>query len=602
VPKKKVSTSNAVPRAKRGNPRLLTGNQLTAIALLAKGDMVENDIRKTVGINDQTWRNWKNQSGFMDKVYELQGQIAGDTLKEVQEHAKRKPIAKAPNPEIRERALKDFDFFRREFLGRKYVVCQKRWGNWFEKEARPVLLCPRNHGKSTVVVDYAIWRIINDRSIRILVLSKSSTLAERWVRSIKSILEGRGKYAKVVQYFGTFKPPGKPDKWTQNELIVEGASPEEPHPTLSCFGVTAALYGLRADLILCDDIVDRENAATEEQRDKLKDTFFSAIENILDAANGKDPKMIVIGTRKHPLDLYNDLINLEGFNVHVENAVKDWKKGRILCKELFDMAFFRDKLAKLGLKKFNREFQNASFDDRDVIVSSDSFLNDMNLDIDRSYGDMPFKRWYVIVAADPGTSTKKKETFQAVVVAVDPEDDRKRYLIQYVEDFVPSEDQPKYLCALYHKYGAGAMRIESNACQKYLMDSVVRESMEGGMYNGYVYPRFMVNVHPHFTSSTKLNDPIAGLETVGHYFEEGLWRLPVKTEVDQDRTNKFIDKITGYTYRERNKAHAVMCLWFAENEILEYLTSTYEAYYRSNVSDYLVGQEIWVDLRENNGV
>ena len=557
-------------RGSSTNPRIMSAKQLQAIAMIASGDVPQREMLKDLGINSTVLTKWQANEYFMDKVYEMQATVAAQALGDIQKKVtvKKRTPGKI-DPQVRARALIDFNYFRREFLGRKRVVCQGRWGRWFEEEDRSVLLCPRGHGKSTTVVDYVVWKIIQDRTIRVLVLSKNSKLAKRWIYAITAMLEGRGRYRKIVQYFGAFKPD-VPEKWTQEELIVEGASVEEPHPTLSCFGITAAIYGLRADLILCDDIVDTQNAGTEEQRDKLRDVFFSAIENILDAVDGRKPKMFVIGTRKHPLDLYNDLLSTPEFKVHIENAVQDWSKGRILAPELFDIEFFRKKLAILKVKKFNREFQNASFDERDVIINSDAFDNMGNLDELRSYGHR-FDNWYVILNVDPGTSLKTKNTFAISVTAIDPEDENRRFLIDWNDEFVPSEDQPRFICAWYHKYGASAVRIESNACQKYLMDSVQREALAGGVYGGVVWTRFLPNVHPHFTSHTKLNDPVAGLETIGHHFEMGNWSLPYATEADITKTHEFIDKLVGYTYREHRKAHHAMCLWFGENEALERL-------------------------------
>jgi hypothetical protein len=578
----------------------LSTKQMQFCALMANTDLGHDAVCKQLGIRKQTAYDWKKKLPEINERIELlnleaQRKITPETIS-------RK--VRSPDPadvSVRDRALEDFNFFRREFLNikgepAKSTKAQKRWIEWFEAEERTVLLCPRNHGKSLTLVHYCVWLIVRDRSIRILLLSRSSGLAERWIRAIKAILEGKGKYSKLVATFGEFKPL-KPEKWTQNELIVEGADPEEAHPTLSCFGVTAAIYGLRADYIFCDDIVDNENAGTEEQREKLKDVFFSAIENILDAAGGRKPKMGVIGTRKHPLDLYNDLLNTEGFNVHVENAVISWDgRGKVLSPELFDIAFFRDKKNKLGLKKFNREFQNAAFDERDVIVSGDAFDDGRNRDLGRSFGDI-LPRWYIIIGVDPGTSQKGKGTFSAIVEGFDPEEPGKRYLIDYFEGNMPSEDQPRFLCHWYVKYAASAMRVESNACQKYLMDSIMREAAVSGTYGGEIWGTFFPNVHPHFTNHTKLNDPIAGLDVVGTYFEKGLWSLPTATESDEARTQEFIDKIVGYTFREHRKAHLLMTLWFGENEILDRQTKTLSVIELDVPWWRAADERRWIDIR-----
>jgi hypothetical protein len=549
----------------------MTKKQLRCIGMLATGETTHREIFDTLGINGVTLKSWRENPHFMEKVYAFQDRLAEEEVEaQLKKVASSRPKGSPRiDEELWKRCMSDkgFDEFREVFLGRTPVKCQSRWGKWFLHEARSLLLCPRSHGKTTTVIDYVVWCICRDRTIRVLILSKSGKNASRWVRSIKAILEGKGKYEKLIHYAGVFKPDNA-EKWTQEELIVEGAEPEEPHPTISCYGITASIYGLRADLILCDDIVDDKNSQTEEQREKLRDTFFAAIENILDAVEGKTPKMFVIGTRKHPLDLYNDLLSTPGFDCHIENAVIDWAHARVLAPELFNITFFREKLEKLKVKKFNREFQNAAFDERDVIVSGEAFDGDRNLDLTRSYGHY-HDSWHITIAVDPGTSLRVKGTFAASVIGFNPEEPHKRYLIDWTDEHIPSEDQPRFLCAWYQHYKASAIRIETNACQKYLMDAVQREASLGGNFGGVVWGTFLPNVHPHITNRTKLNDPVAGLETVGHHFEEGQWSLPWGTEKDMAKTQEFIDKLVGYTYREHRKAHHVMCLWFGENEILD---------------------------------
>jgi hypothetical protein len=549
----------------------MTGKQRQCIAMLAIGEATHREIFDTLGINGTTLKSWRENPFFMEKVYAHQDRLVDEAveaqLKKVQ--TQRPKGSPKLDEELWKKCMADngFDLFREHFLGRKKVACQSQWGKWFRKEERSLLLCPRSHGKTTTVIDYVVWCICRDRQIRVLILSKSGKNASRWVRSIKAILEGKGKYEKLIHYAGVFKPDNA-EKWTQEELIVEGADPAEAHPTISCYGITASIYGLRADLILCDDIVDDKNSQTDEQREKLEDTFFAAIENILDAVDGKKPKMFVIGTRKHPLDLYNTLLSTPGFDCHVQNAVIDWAHARVLAPELFRITYFREKLAKLKIKKFNREFQNAAFDDRDVIVAADAFDDERNLDLARSYGHFQ-DNWHISICVDPGTSLRVKGTFAAAVIGFDPDQPHKRYLIDWTDEHIPSEDQPRFICHWHHKYKASAIRIETNACQKYLMDAVQREAMVGGNYGGVVWPAFMPNVHPHITNRTKLNDPVAGLETVGHHFEEDQWSLPYGTEKDVAKTQEYIDKLVGYTYREHRKAHHVMCLWFGENEILD---------------------------------
>jgi len=581
-------------RRTRKSPDILTAKQVEFTRMMIAGKYTIMDIRNACGIAQPTYYKWLENPLIHQRIVDAQGKDSNEVLDVV--GAKDFDDNIDVDQEIKKRALKDFHFFRKEFLGRTSFKCQKQWIEWIEAEDKTVLLCPRNHGKSTTIIDYCIWRIVKDRSIRILMVSRSSKLAARWVASIKRVLEGRGKYKRLVKYFGAFKPLGVPEKWKQSEIIVEGPPLEEPPPTLSCYGMTAAIYGLRADLIFCDDIVDTENSDTEEQREKVLDTLISAIDNILDVDSGQGVKLGIIGTRKHPLDLYNHLKHLDEFSVHTQKAVIKWDyPSVILCPERFDIEFFRKKRSS-GLRRFNREFQNAAFDDKDVIVPSDAFDGEKNLDFSRSYGDK-LENWYIIISVDPGLNSRDKATFAMSATAYDMDGADDRHLIDWYDGMVPSKDQPRLINSWYHKYGASALVIEINACQKYLMDSVIEAARTGGEYDGIVWPRRRIIVKPHVTRESKISEPRAGLDIVGHYFETNSWHLPAQEEEDREKTDEFVQQICGYTYREHKKAHQLMTLWFAENEILS-LSNEFECTYRQNVPDFLQGEETFVNLSE----
>lgn len=578
MPKKPTHFTRARVKGSRG---LLTKEQMRFIALYAKGVGTHDQICASIGIKPETGRRWRDLEHIKKAIAEQQQRILDDTTdnEDIFKTHEGRPV-EAPDLAVRSRALRDFAFFRKEFLGRETYMCQKEWIKWIEEEDRTILLCPRRHGKTTTVMDYAVWRIVKDRNIRILIISLNERNAKRWAKKIKAILTHN---SKLIAYFGIFKPPGKAEKWTQSELIVEGANLEQEDPTIVCLGITAAMDGIRADMIIADDPVNVEISSSEDQREKTEEVILGSLDNILDETHGKTCKMICIGTRKHVLDIYRKLMDTAGFIVHTQKAVIKWegghaRQGRILCPELYNekggIQFFKKQREK-GLRRFEREWMNSAYDDKDTIIPADCFDNDGNLDFSRSYGDH-YKNWYVVIAVDPGTSLKVKGTFHAAVIGFDEDDESKRYLIDHVDKNIPSEDQPRFLCAWYHKYGASALRIEINACQKYLSDAVLRESMTGGVYDGMQYPRFMANVHSHYTNTTKLNDPVAGLETIGHMFETRQWMLPALTEEDRDKTKALIEKLTTATYRERKRAHAVMTLWFAENDWIERKSRNFE--------------------------
>jgi len=71
-------------------------------------------------------------------------------------------------------------------------------------------------------------------------------------------------------------------------------------------GLTTSITGLHCDISVMDDVVVKENAYTNDGRDKVKQQY-----SLLSSIEGAEAENWVVGTRYHPKDLYNDLMSME---------------------------------------------------------------------------------------------------------------------------------------------------------------------------------------------------------------------------------------------------------------------------------------------------
>jgi superfamily II DNA or RNA helicase len=103
-----------------------------------------------------------------------------------------------PYERLSERAKRgwdDFDYFRRVYLGRVpspwQVDAAYKIVQYLESEEKEflVLNCPPGAGKSTLFHDVAVWCIVRNRAIRVLIGSISQTLAKQYSRRIRETLE-----------------------------------------------------------------------------------------------------------------------------------------------------------------------------------------------------------------------------------------------------------------------------------------------------------------------------------------------------------------------------------------------------------------------------
>lgn len=107
---------------------------------------------------------------------------------------------------------------------------------------------------------------------------------------------------------------GKREKWSETEISVDHPIRKLESvrdPTVFTAGLTTSITGMHCDIAVLDDVVVKENAYTDDGRQKVREQY-----SLLASIEGTDSKEWVVGTRYHPADLYNDMIamNLDVFD------------------------------------------------------------------------------------------------------------------------------------------------------------------------------------------------------------------------------------------------------------------------------------------------
>ncbi len=184
-------------------------------------------------------------------------------------------------------------------------VC--RWWTREGHKSHQLLLLPRDHQKSALVAYRVAWEITRRPDIRVLYISATANLAEKQLKFIKDILTSdryRFYWPEMVN-----PEESKREKWTSSEISVDHPKRKEEairDSTIFTGGLTTSLTGLHCDIAVCDDVVVYENAYTEDGRDKVE-TQYSLLASIA----GTDGELWVVGTRYHPKDLYQTMMDSE---------------------------------------------------------------------------------------------------------------------------------------------------------------------------------------------------------------------------------------------------------------------------------------------------
>lgn len=220
------------------------------------------------------------------------------------------PSEKLTTAEIIELGSTDREFFCKTFfpqtVRQPFSSFHHRLWDLLESSARLVLIQVFRGGtKTSTLRMFTAKRIAYGFARTILLIGKSEAHAlasARWLR--KRIENENSRYAQVFKL-----SPGS--KWQDHHFEIQHGLHLDPvtHApvtvTVLAMGATGSTRGVniddwRPDLIVLDDIVDAENAATPEQRKKVNENVYGALKpGLAPAVDSPDAKMVGLQT---PLD------------------------------------------------------------------------------------------------------------------------------------------------------------------------------------------------------------------------------------------------------------------------------------------------------------
>lgn len=402
--------------------------------------------------------------------------------------------------QIRTAAESDLETFIRLIMPQQVIgsihaeIC--RWWTRSDASSHQLTLLPRDHGKSRYVAFWVAWQITRDPTIRVLYISATSNLAEKQLKFIGDILTSK-VYRKYWPDMVNIDQ-GKREKWTTGEICVDHPKRKEEavrDPTVFTGGLTTSLTGLHCDIAVLDDVVVYENAYTEEGRNKVKSQY-----SLLSSIEGSDAKEMVVGTRYHPNDLYQSMIETEE---DVYNEVGDIIDSRPVY-EVFErkvedsgdgtgeflwprqqrsdgkwFGFNREILAKKRAKyldktQFHAQYYNNPNDGSDANIDRSRFQY-----YDKKFLNLSNGRWYykdeplnVAASVDFAYSTGARSDYTAMAVAGM---DRNRNIYVFEIDRFKTDKISEYfnhILALHNKWQFRKLAAEVTAAQKAIVEEL----------------------------------------------------------------------------------------------------------------------------------
>ena len=471
-----------------------------------------------------------------------------------------------------EKALKKFSAFRDRYFqtetGEKYETADfhEKWINSIldaiKTGGEQMILSPPRHGKTDLLTHFAVWQICKNPNTRIMWVGGNEEIAKN---AVGAVLDHLDNNERLIEDFcgpgGSFKPKNRSGKsWSSGQFTIATRTITGiKSPTLVAVGKGGKILSRDCDLIIADDIEDHGTTVQPSAREQTRQWWTTT----LSSRKEEHTAIVVIGSRQHPEDLYNFLLENQEMQTIVEEAhssecvlpedeVKLHKKCMLWAsKRSYKWLLSRRRAAETtgGKAIFEMVYLNKAFVDGITMFDIDDI--DECRDVNRVVGHIP-SGTHLVAGLDPASTG-----FQACVLwAANPETGM-MYLVDVENEegggILQAKDSIK---KWYEMYGLAHWVIEENGFQK-----AIRQDKDIKDYCA----RQGVYLEGHQTQKNKF-DPIFGVGSMKQLFQEKLISLPYGNAESETKSNIYRRQLIYFsTSASRGKSYksdVVMASWF----------------------------------------
>lgn len=371
-----------------------------------------------------------------------------------------------------------------------------RWWTRDDAKSHQLVLLPRDHQKSAMMAYRVAWEITRNPAITILYISSTSNLAEKQLKFIKDILDSK-KYRRYWPEM-THIEEGKRAKWTNSEIEVDHPLRKAEgvrDPTVFTAGLTTSITGLHCNVAVLDDCVVQENAYTNEGRQKVQSQY-----SLLASIESADAREWVVGTRYHPADLYQSLVEMES-EEYDQNGLVDKREQvyELFQREVEDrgdgsgeflwprtdrgdgrwFGFNSEILAKKRAQYIDKTQFYAQYYNNPNAADNEAISRDYFQYYERKYITKQDGRWFfrdkvlnVVASIDFAYSLKETSDFSCVVV-VGTDSDGNHYVLD-IDRFRTKKisEYWEHIFKLYVKWGFRKIRAEVSVAQEAIVEEL----------------------------------------------------------------------------------------------------------------------------------
>ena len=471
-------------------------------------------------------------------------------------------------------SLRKFEDFRDRYFktetGEKYETADfhQKWINAIltaiDEGNEQMILSPPRHGKTDLLTHFAVWQICKNPNVRIMWVGGNEEIAKNAVGSVLDHLEHNQKLIEDFCIPGqTFKPKNRSGKsWTAGQFTVATRTVTGiKSPTMVAVGKGGKILSRDSDLIIADDIEDHGTTIQPSAREQTRQWWTTT----LSSRKEEHTAIVIIGSRQHPEDLYNFLLENPQMHKIVEEAHStECVKPETEFEEHTDCMLWESKrsykwlYSRLqaaettgGKSIFEMVYLNKAFSEGIAMFDVEEI--DSCRDVNRVVGQVP-ANVKLIAGLDPASTG-----YQAAFLWAVNTDTGKMYMIDIENQKGGGIIQARKTVKNWHeKYNLAHWVIEENGFQR-----AIRQDTELREYCA----RMGIYLEGHQTQKNKF-DPIFGVGSMRELFKQQLISLPYGSAESETKSNIYRRQLiyfsTGASKQSgrNNKSDVVMASWF----------------------------------------
>lgn len=333
---------------------------------------------------------------------------------------------------------------------------------------------PRDHGKTMQMCGRVLWELGRMPWLRIKIVCSSEAIAAERGRFLQQELANNERLRAVFPDLGSAEP------WSATRFSV--ARPANAiGPSVTAIGVGAALTGTRADLLVCDDIVDVKSIASRAERERVKAYFRDNLMNLLEPGG----RCWCLFTPWHSDDLNNELKRNKAFG-HFRRAIDE--KLTPLWPERWPAERLEERRREIGAASFARGYRLVPLAPEDVPIKAEWVQfwlpsNPPSCPPPETEGGYDC----VILSIDPAVSAKTTADASALVVLGRRGNDIR--CLEAVARRATAPDLVHLIDDVERRWSPDAILFEENAAFKGIKDLLVRHARFGPRIKGVTQTR-----------------------------------------------------------------------------------------------------------------